>query len=143
MATRHSPPTTTSAGLLLGRLLLAAIFVHEGWDIIQNYAGAAAYMQKYGVPSVLLPAVIVLELGGGSLIATGAITRVVSLGFMIFCLLTAALFHWQWADRNQVLHFEKDLAIAGGFLLLAVSGPGNWSVDSYLDHSAPQRLEAL
>jgi putative oxidoreductase len=123
---------TTSAGLLLGRLLLAIIFVHEGWDIIGNYAGAMAYMQKSAVPGALLPAVIALQLGGGMLIAAGALTRVVSLAFAVFCLLTAVLFHWQFADRNQLLHFEKDLAIAGGFLILAVSGPGNWSVDKYL-----------
>jgi putative oxidoreductase len=123
---------TTSAGLLLGRLLLAIIFVHEGWDIIGSYAGAMAYMQKSDVPGALLPAVIALQLGGGMLIAAGALTRVVSLAFAVFCLLTAVLFHWQFADRNQLLHFEKDLAIAGGFLILAVSGPGNWSVDKYL-----------
>jgi putative oxidoreductase len=124
--------STASAGLLLGRVLLATIFVHEGWDIFAtSYAGAVAYMQKSGVPGVLLPAVIALQLGGGVLIAAGAMTRVVSLVFAAFCLLTAVLFHWQFADRNQLLHFEKDLAIAGGFLLLAVSGPGLWSVDRY------------
>jgi putative oxidoreductase len=123
---------TASAGLLLGRLLLATIFVHEGWDIIGSYSGTMAYMQKSGVPGALLPAVLALELGGGVLIAAGAITRFVSLAFTVFCLLTAVLFHWHFADRNQLLHFEKDLAIAGGFLLLAVSGPGHWSVDRYL-----------
>jgi putative oxidoreductase len=46
--------------------------------------------------------------------------------------LAAVLFHWQLADGNQLLHFRKDLAIAGGFLVLAVSGPGSWSVDRYL-----------
>ena len=45
--------------------LLVFIFLHEGWSIIGNYAGAAAYMQKSGVPSLLLPAVIALQLGGG------------------------------------------------------------------------------
>ena len=58
----------TAAGLLAGRLLLSLIFVHEGWAIIGNYDGAAAYMQKLGVPAILLPAVIALELGGGLLI---------------------------------------------------------------------------
>jgi putative oxidoreductase len=120
-----------AAGLLAGRLLLAFIFVHEGWSIIGKYAGAAAYMEKFGVSARLLPAVIALELGGGLLIVLGALTRLAALAFAVFCTLTAVLFHGQFADMNQLLHFEKDLAIAGGFLVLAVTGPGKWSADSY------------
>jgi putative oxidoreductase len=128
--------TLAAAGLLTGRLLLAFIFVHEGWSIIGFYSGAAAYMQKFGVPAVLLPAVIALELGGGLLIAAGVLTRPVALAFAIFCILTAVQFHWQFADGNQLLHFQKDLAIAGGFLVLAVSGPGNWSLTRYVRPSS-------
>jgi putative oxidoreductase len=127
-----------SAGLLVGRLLLALIFVHEGWNIIGTYSGAATYMQKFGVPSILLPAVIALELGGGLLIAAGFLTRAVAAAFAIFCVLTAVLFHWQLADGNQLLHFQKDLAIAGGFLVLSVSGPGKWSAARYF--SVPSLL---
>ena len=121
-----------SAGLLAGRLLLTLIFVHEGWSVIGNYSGAAAYMQKFGVPGSLLPAVIALELGGGLVIAAGVLTRVFAAALAVFCLLTAVLFHWQFTDRNQLLHFEKDLAITGGFLVLAISGPGRWSVERYI-----------
>jgi putative oxidoreductase len=120
------------AGLLAGRLLLVFIFLHEGMSILGNYAGAAAYMQKSGVPPLLLPAVIALQLGGGALIAAGVMTRVAALSFAAFCVLTAILFHWQLADRNQVLHLQKDLAIAGGFLVLACCGPGDWSLSRYL-----------
>ena len=125
----------TDAGLLAGRLLLVFIFLHEGWSIFGNYAGAAAYMQKFGVPSLLLPLVIALQLGGGALIAAGIMTRFAALPFAAFCVLTAILFHWQFADRNQLLHFQKDLAIAGGFLVLACCGPGNWSIGRYLTRS--------
>jgi putative oxidoreductase len=123
------------AGLLVGRLLLVFIFLHEGWSILGNYAGAAAYMQKSGVPSLLLPAVIALQLGGGMLIAAGILTRFAALAFAVFCVLTAVLFHWQFADRNQLLHLQKDLAIAGGFLVLACCGPGSWSIGRYLTRS--------
>ena len=125
----------TDAGLLAGRLLLVFIFLHEGWSILGNYAGAAAYMQKSGVPSWLLPLVIALQLGGGALIAAGIMTRFAALAFAAFCVLTAILFHWQFADRNQLLHFQKDLAIAGGFLVLACCGPGNWSIGRYFTRS--------
>jgi putative oxidoreductase len=120
------------AGLLAGRLLLVFIFLHEGMSLLGNYAGAAAYMQKSGVPALLLPAVIALQLGGGALIAAGVMTRLAALSFAAFCVLTAILFHWQLADRNQVLHLQKDLAIAGGFLVLACCGPGDWSLSRYL-----------
>ena len=120
------------AGLLAGRLLLVFIFLHEGMSILGNYAPAAAYMQKSGVPSLLLPPVIALQLGGGALIAAGVMTRVAALSFAAFCVLTAILFHWQLADRNQVLHLQKDLAITGGFLVLACCGPGDWSLGRYL-----------
>jgi putative oxidoreductase len=120
------------AGLLAGRLLLVFIFLHEGMSLLGNYAGAAAYMQKSGVPALLLPAVIALQLGGGALIAAGVMTRLAALSFAAFCVLTAILFHWQLADRNQVLHLQKDLAIAGGFLVLACCGPGDWSLGRYL-----------
>ncbi len=136
MATSHATDgTLASAGLLAGRLLLAQIFVHEGWSIIGTYGSAVAYMQTFGVPGVMLPAVIALELGGGLLVAAGMLTRVVAMALAIFCVLTAVLFHWQFSDRNQLLHFEKDLAIAGGFLVLAISGPGKWSVSRLIERS--------
>jgi putative oxidoreductase len=125
------------AGLLAGRLLLVFIFLHEGFGIMGNYAAAAGYMQKSGVPSLLLPAVIALQLGGGLLIVAGIMTRVAALSFAAFCVLTAILFHWQLADRNQVLHLQKDLAIAGGFLVLACCGPGDWSLSRYLARPFP------
>jgi putative oxidoreductase len=124
--------TLRDAGLLAGRLLLVFIFLHESIGLLGNYAGAAAYMQKSGVPPLLLPAVIALQLGGGLLVATGIFTRCATLAFAVFCVLTAILFHWQFADRNQLLHFQKDLAIAGGFLVLACCGPGNWSLGRFL-----------
>ena len=134
-------------GLLAGRCLLVFIFLHEGWSLIGSYAGAAAYMQKSGVPSLLLPAVIALQLGGGLLIAAGVMTRFAALLFAAFCVLTAVLFHWQFADRNQVLHLQKDLAIAGGFLVLACCGPGNWSLSRYLGlyhaRQAKDRIDPL
>jgi putative oxidoreductase len=131
-APRAIDATLADTGLLAGRCLLVFIFLHEGFGILGNYAPAAAYMQKSGVPSLLLPAVIALQLGGGLLIAAGIMTRLSALAFAAFCVLTAILFHWQFGDRNQVLHFQKDLAIAGGFLVLACCGPGNWSLGRYL-----------
>jgi putative oxidoreductase len=66
------------------------------------------------------------------LVAAGFMTRFAALLFAAFCLLTAIVFHRQFSDQNQLLHFQKDLAIAGGFIVLACCGSGNWSIDRYL-----------
>ena len=118
-----------AGGLTIGRLLLAALFILEGWSKLRGYEAAVAYMDRYGVPSALLPAVIALELGAGLMIVVGWQTRVAALALSLFCILAAVLFHGNIADRNQLLHLEKDLAIAGGLLVLAVAGAGRWSLD--------------
>src|SRR5262245_61148903 len=123
-----SGPAAT-VGLAVGRLLLAALFLLEGWSKIRGYPAAAAYLDRYGRPGVLLPAVIALELGGGLMLAAGWRTRIAALGLAAFCIAAAAIFHNQLGDRGQLLHFEKDLAIAGGLLVLAVAGAGRWSID--------------
>ena len=121
------------AALLASRVLLGAIFVIEGYTKIRGYGETAAYMQAHGVPDVLLPLVIAVELLGGLLIVAGWLTRPAAFTLAGFCLLTALLFHLDFASRNQVINFLKNLAIAGGFLALFVSGPGSWSIDGRKD----------
>jgi putative oxidoreductase len=122
--------TLQAAAALLGRLLLALLFILEGWSKLRGYGGAVAYMARYSVPALLLPLAIVLELGGGLLLAIGWQARCAALALSVFCIATALLFHLNFADRNQVLHFEKDLAIAGGLLVLFAFGPGHYSLDA-------------
>jgi putative oxidoreductase len=118
-----------AAGLAVGRVLLGALFILEGWSKVRGYQAAAAYMDGYGVPGVLLPAVIALEVGGGLMLALGWHTRLAAAALAGFCIAAAALFHNQLLDRSHLLHFEKDLAIAGGLLVLAIAGAGRWSAD--------------
>lgn len=119
----------SNAVALAGRLLLAAIFIQEGWGKIGGYEGAVTYMARAGVPGALLPIVIAVELLGGLLIAIGWQTRLAAIGLAAFSILAALLFHMNFGDRNQEIHFMKNLAIAGGFLVLAAGGPGAWSID--------------
>ena len=128
MSAAFSSPVSAS-GLAIGRLLLAALFLLEGWSKLRGYDAAVAYMKRFGVPRALLPARIALDVGGGLMIAVGWQTRLAAAALAAFCILTAVIFHGNVADRSQILHFEKDLAIAGGFLVLAVAGAGRWSVD--------------
>ena len=116
---------------LLGRVLLAAIFLHEAWGEANGYPAALAYMAAYGVPGELLPLAIAVELGCGLLVLFGLWTRAAALLLAGFCIAAAVLFHTKLGDRNQLLHFEKDLAIAGGFLMLALYGAGPWSIDAW------------
>jgi putative oxidoreductase len=87
-------------------------------------------MQAFGIPGQLLPLAIAVELGCGVLILCGYYTRAAALLLAGFCLATAALFHTKFGDRNQLLHFEKDLAIAGGLLVLFAHGGGAWALDA-------------
>ena len=118
------------AAALLGRLFLSAIFLHEAWSKATGYSMTIAYMQTFGVPGQLLPLVIGFELVCGLLILLGYQTRFAGLMLAGFCVATALLFHTRFGDRNQLLHFEKDLAIAGGFLVLFAQSSGAWSIDA-------------
>ena len=119
-----------AAGAWLGRLLLAAIFLHEAWAKLTAYDAAVAYMQAFGLPGWPLPFAIAVELVGGLLVIAGLYTRIAALALAVFCVATAVIFHTKFGNRNELLHFEKDLAIAGGFLVLFAHGAGAWSIDA-------------
>ncbi len=119
------------AAAFLGRLLLAAIFLHEAWSKLIGYAAALAYMKAFGVPAWLLPFAIAVEAGCAFLIVIGYRTRLAAFVLAGFCIATAALFHTKLGDRNQLLHFEKNLAMAGGFLVLLAHGSGAWAIDAW------------
>jgi len=118
--------------LLAGRLLLSLIFVHEGLELATHFEGAQKAMAALGVGTPLLVATILLQLGAGLSVALGVLARLGAVGLGLFCLMTASLFHTNFASQNELLHFEKDLAIAGGMFILALSGAGRLSVDRWL-----------
>ncbi|WP_411166373.1 DoxX family protein [Aeromonas sp. DSM 116730] len=118
--------------LLVGRILLALMFVMAGWGKIGGYAGTQGYMEAMGVPGFMLPLVILLELGGGLAIVLGLFTRSLSVLLAGFTLMAAFIFHYQPAEQMQMLMFMKNLSVAGGFLALAAAGPGAFSLDARL-----------
>jgi putative oxidoreductase len=115
---------------LFGRLGLSLIFIISGWGKIAAYAGTQQYMESMGVPGALLPLVIALELGGGLAILAGAFTRWIALALAGFSLAAAALFHGNLGDGMQAILFWKNVAMAGGFLMLAAHGAGAFSLDA-------------
>uniref|UniRef100_A0ABX1N5P3 DoxX family membrane protein n=2 Tax=Aromatoleum buckelii TaxID=200254 RepID=A0ABX1N5P3_9RHOO len=117
--------------VLAGRLLLALIFIISGWGKIKGYAGSQQYMESMGVSGALLPLVIFVELGGGLAIAFGLLTRLAAAGLAVFCLLAAVIFHNDFSNQMQFISFMKNLAIAGGFFVLSIHGPGALSLDAW------------
>jgi putative oxidoreductase len=111
--------------------MLALLFVLEGAIKLGSYSATIGYMEAYGVPGVLLPLVILTELGGGLLVAAGLFARLAALALAGFCLLTALFFHRDIGTTEPFIHFFKNVAIAGGFLMLAALGPGGWSLDAW------------
>lgn len=123
---------TAAPADLAGRVLLALIFVVAGLGKIGGYAGTQGYMESVGVPGALLPLVIATELGGGLLLAAGLFTRWVAAALAGFTVIAALIFHFDFADQIQSIMFMKNLAIAGGLLLVFRHGAGAWSLDRLL-----------
>lgn len=121
---------------LVGRVLLALIFVWSGFGKLTGFAGTVAYIASNGLP---LPAVaaslaLLVELGGGLLLLVGWKARWAATALAFFALAAAFLFHNYWAvpadmAQNQMIHFMKNLAMAGGLFYVAAYGAGPWSVD--------------
>jgi putative oxidoreductase len=119
--------------MLLARAMLAYVFIVEGTGKITSYAGVADYMGAHGVEARLLPLVILTELGGGLLVLFGLKARWAALALFGFCLLTVLFFHM---GADQTIELQKNIVMAGGFLTLAVYGPGPWSLDRWRGRSA-------
>jgi putative oxidoreductase len=130
--------TFTHGADAIGRLFLVLLFLIAGYGKIGGYAGTAAYMAANGVPGLLLPLVIALEIGGGILVLLGWHTRIMSLLLAGFTILALLLFHLPVTAANQIVFFAE-LGLAGGFLVLAAHGPGAWSLDAWLARRAPAK----
>ena len=115
---------------LIARLMLAHIFLIAGLQKIGGYEGTQGYMESAGLPGMLLPLVILVEVGGSLAIMIGWQTKLAAIALAIFTLASAALFHTNFSDQMQVIMFMKNIAIAGGLMLLAVYGAGGYSVNN-------------
>jgi putative oxidoreductase len=114
---------------LVSRILLGLIFVLAGFGKLMDPAGTAGYIASVGLPGVLVWPTIALELLGGLAIIVGYQTRIVALALAAFCVVSAAIFHNNFADQSQMINFLKNLAITGGFLQLYLHGAGALAID--------------
>ncbi|WP_338884265.1 MULTISPECIES: DoxX family protein [Xenorhabdus] len=118
------------SGLLIARILISILFIIAGYGKLGNaYAGTQEFMEAMKVPGILLPLTILLELGGGLAMMLGLLTRTTAVFTFIFCILTALLFHSDFSNDLNLTMFLKNVSISAGYLLLAMMGPGRFSID--------------
>ena len=122
----------SSALVLVGRVLLSAMFILAGFAKLTSISGTAGWFGSLGLPlpAVVAVAVGLLELLGGIAILIGFQTRIAAIALAVFTLAATAVAHLDFADQVQLLFFQKNLAIAGGLFVLAVFGAGALSVDA-------------
>ena len=136
------PPAATDAASLLGRVLLSAIFIWGGFGKLTAAAATQAYIAHSGLPFPFLAysVAVFVELGLGTLLLLGLLTRPAALVLAAWCVVTALLFHTNFADRNMLINFMKNISITGGMLYVAAFGPGAFSLDAVLGRTRPQAM---
>ena len=117
---------------ILGRILLSAIFLINGIGKIFNYEGTIQYMENFDVPAYLIIPAIIVEILFPILLIIGYYTKFSALVLSLFTLVLAVIFHTDFSNQMQLMSFLKNIAIAGGFLIILVYGPGKYSLDHKL-----------
>ncbi|KWV92228.1 LysR family transcriptional regulator [Erythrobacter sp. YT30] len=114
-----------------GRLLLAAIFILSGVNKLGAVEGTIGYIASAGLPfaTATFYAVVALEIVGGVMLVVGVKPRLTAVALAVFSIVAAIVFHSDFADQNQMIHFLKNLALAGGLLQVAAFGAGRLSID--------------
>jgi putative oxidoreductase len=126
--------TTENTAAFVGRILMSVLFITGGWGKLMAPAAAQAMLASHNLPMV--PAAwglaVLVELGGGLAILFGLFTRPIGFVCAVWCVATALIGHMNLADRNQEIHFLKNMGLTGGFLYIAAFGAGAWSLDAWL-----------
>ncbi len=122
----------SSIVLLIARILLSIIFTVAGFAKLSAIAGTASFMASKGIPmsGILVYGVIAGEILGGLAVLFGFMTRWACWGLAAFTVASGLIFHFEPANQEQMTTFLRNLAIAGGFLALSISGAGSISIDA-------------
>ena len=115
---------------LVARILISALFLISAYDKIFSIDGSMSWMEGFGVPGILLYAVIVLEIILPFCIIIGYQARISAGLLAIFCLATAFIFHLNFVDPMQKIAFLKNVGLAGGFLFIVANGTKDWALDT-------------
>ena len=114
----------------LGRLLISFMFLMSGLNKAGNYSNTSGWMESMGVSSSILPLVILLEIIGAFAIIIGWHTKITAFLLAGFSIISALIFHSDFSNQVEMIMFMKNIAIAGGFLILLANGAGNYSLDN-------------
>ena len=114
---------------LLGRIMISAIFLFSGINKILNYDGTVGWMEGFGIPGILLIPAIIIEILFPLMIVVGYRTRIAAGGLLLFSLLTAFIFHFDFSNQMQIIAFLKNVGLSGGMLFLVVNGAKDFSLE--------------
>ena len=114
-----------------GRILLSALFLIEGLGKISMQEEVIMYMEEYGVPGILFIPATALEVLFPLLLIVGYKTKWVASIMALFTFAVAIIFHTDFSEGMQMMFFLKDIAIAGGFMIIVAYGPSKISLDHY------------
>ncbi len=128
----HAGTSSGSAAILVGRVLLSLMFILAGYSKLTAISATAGWFGSIGLPVPTVTTVVVglVELIGGLAILVGFQTRLAALVLAVFTAAATLIAHMDWSDMTQFLIFQKNFAVAGGFLVLAAAGAGAYSVDA-------------
>ena len=115
----------------IGRLLLSALFLIEGFGKISMQENVIMYMEDYNVPGILFAPAIILEILFPLILIAGYKTKWIASIMALFTFSVAIIFHTDFTEGMQMMLFLKDIAIAGGFMIIIAHGPGKISLDYY------------
>jgi putative oxidoreductase len=134
--------TSQSIVPLIGRVLIAAIFLFSGFGKLMDPAGTQGYIASVGLPFPVLgyAGALALELGAGALLVIGYRARYAALALAVFSIVSAFIFHHALGDQNQLFHFLKNIAMAGGLLQIYALGSGAYSLDNVTGSHPVRRI---
>ena len=114
---------------LVGRIFISALFLISAFNKIFNLDGSIGWMEGYGVPGFLIYPAIAVEIILPVLVIVGYQAIIAAGVLAVFCLMTAFLFHFDFANQSQLVSFLKNIGLAGGFLFIVANGTKDWAVD--------------
>ena len=114
---------------LIGRIFISALFLISAYNKVFNLEGSMGWMEGFGIPGFLIFPAIAVEIILPILVIVGYKARIASGILAVFCLMTAFLFHFDFADQSQLISFLKNIGLAGGFLFIVANGTKDWAVD--------------
>ncbi|HXR87989.1 MAG TPA: DoxX family protein [Stellaceae bacterium] len=130
VAASAAPADRTQAIIGIARIVMGLSFIYYGISKFFFIPGTIAFIgTKLPFPSLIFWLAVVIELGGGTLLALGIKTRWIAAWYVFYCCFTAAVFHFVPENRGLLDHFAENFALAGGFLILMAVGPGAFAVE--------------